>query len=259
MKKASIIFAAMFMSLMMVACQSESTVGKSEKSAKHLEKNVSAGSQGGFATYSFRDFSAIQIGGAVEVIYKQDANYSIRIEERPDVETKVKLKDHKLYISSKSKKGIILRRIGKRPKVYVTSPHLNELDISGASLFTSSDMKQAEFSIEVSGASSAKFGHLECSKIEIDASGAYKVSADVKAPRANVELSGASRAEIKFVGKDIEVENSGASRATLDLDCEVLKGDNSGASHMTVRGYVDEVKVNTSGASKTDTSELNKD
>ena len=250
-----------FVMMLLTSCQYRITNKAWVNDSLVLDKtHITESNGGGTSSYAFRDFSSIDVGGVVDVVYTQGNNYSVRIEEVSNLMTVVKKNNHELSVYTKRPKGKLIS-IGneKRPKVFITSPHLNKLNVHGASLFTSKTMNQSNMSVDVSGASKVKLGHVDCSKLNMDVSGASKLSADVKAIHLTMDVSGASNADINFLGKTIKTDNSGASHLTLNLDCEELEAGNSGAANLTVTGFVDEVKISKSGAAKIDTLKLNKE
>lgn len=259
-------FAALFIVFSFIACDFYSyktKVSVNDSVVKEKQGNFGFSLKGNekvsVSNYPFRNFSAINASGAVKVYYSQDSTYSIRVEEKGEPRVIVEMKDRQLNIKSKNKNGFVNIVNDKLPRIYVNSPYLNELKISGASEFSAKKMAQSNMVMKVSGASKVNAEYIDCSSLDLHVSGASKVSTDVKAPHAMVSLSGASKADVSFLGKAIEVHNSGASKMTLKLDCEELNASNSGASKCTVSGYVDKVDIKKSGASKVDTSELNPD
>lgn len=259
-------FAALFIAFTFIACDfisyktkvsvNDSVVKEKQGTwgfSLHDNKQVSV------SNYPYRNFSSITISGAVEVYYTQGANYSVRVEEEGEKRTIVELNGHQLNIRSKKRNNIRFIGNANRSKIFITSPHLDEIKISGASKFCSKTMNQSNMKVGVSGASKVDLGKIDCSQFNLSISGASKMSGDVKAQYATVDMSGASKADMSFIGKNILVENSGASKLTLDLDCEKLSANNSGASKLKVSGYVDDVDIKKSGASRVDQSDLNKD
>ena len=259
-------FAALFIVFSFIACDFYSyktKVSVNDSVVKEKKGNFGFSLKGNekvsVSNYPYRNFSSVNIGGAVEVYYTQGANYSIRVEEEGEKRTIVELNGRQLNIKSKNRNGIGIITNGHRSKIFISSPHLDELTISGASKFNSKTMNQSNMKMRISGASKVDFGKIDCSQFNLSVSGASKYSGDVKAQYATVGMSGASKGDMSFIGKNILVENSGASKLTLDLDCEKLSANNSGASKLKVSGYVDDVSIRKSGASKVDQSDLNKD
>ena len=85
--------------------------------------------------------------------------------------------------------------------------HKGEVDVSGASVFSASDMKFEGLSIDISGASKA----------------------NVAATKCIVEVSGASKAEVYCDGV-LSAEASGASSLRYSGDCTANRLTSSGMS-----------------------------
>ena len=212
---------------------------------------------GGVSSYAFRDFSSLDISGAVEVIYTQGDSYSVRIEEVSNLQTVVRKNNHELSVFTKNPKGKLISFGNvKRPKVFITSPYLTDLKVSGACSFSTKQLTGTDLQVDLSGASKLDIGQLTGTKFNLHAGGATKLSLNMKVTDVKISTSGAMKGNIKYVGKNIQITNSGASKLDLDVDCEKLNVSCSGASKVDVKGYVDDLKINSSGASKIDTSQL---
>lgn len=265
MKYLQIFLAMTIMAFTVSACQYKITINKKVNDSTVKEKTLmydvfnEETNKQTVSDYPYRDFSSIRASGAIKIIYTQGDKYSVRVVEKGSPHTVVLMKDHELTIKPSKKKLFISVEDNTMPKAYITSPHLNEVVIGGASEFSAKNMTMANMKMNVSGASKINIGHMECSSLSMQVSGSSKMLADVKAPRASVNASGASKVDVNFLGKDIQVQNSGASTLTLKLDCERLKANNCGASKLIVSGYVDDVDIKKRGVSKVDTTQLNRD
>lgn len=134
----------------------------------------------------------------------------------------------------------------------ISLPKIEEIEISGASSLNAQGLKSSNLSIDCSGASrldvSGDFGMLE-----IDCSGASRGNVSGEAKIFSLELSGASRFDAEdLLCNKVELELSGASRVSvnalerLDIDCSgasrvdykiqddtILQAESSGASKLT--------------------------
>jgi hypothetical protein len=112
----------------------------------------------------------------------------------------------------------------------VTMPELTGLDLSGASRGTTSGFKSSR-------------------DLNVDSSGASRLSGDIECGDARFDVSGASRVNLTGSAEDLVIDASGAS--TVDLSGFPVAEANveaSGASDVTVNAS-DRLDVNASGAS----------
>ncbi len=225
-------------------------------------------------TYALVDFNAIDCAGNTYITYKQADTYSVtaRCTEKILDDTDIEVRGNKLVISPR-------KSIKNMPRmlVEVSSPELNDIDISGVSGFKASRIViQDRFSLEISGVGHVEFDSIYCSSSNIEVSGASNIVGNIVAKEdVDIEVSGAVKSEfyveannlkldcggaikmdLNFVGDTADIECSGAGKIQLDTKCNVLKAENSGVSKLTVRGSAKETKLRTSGASKIDTDGL---
>ncbi len=186
---------------------------------------------------TLRDFEKISVGSALQVTFTQGEAYSVRFEGSDD--------DLKHIVAKVDDGELVVHTIndwknfgGRNVKVFITAPQLNELDISGATTFTSNRVSSRDFEAEASGASVISIDSLTCHE-------------------ADIQLSGASSYQGKIgSANEISVDASGASHAQIWVSCTTLKADCSGASHITVKGTAQNRQLDSSGASTIDATAL---
>jgi hypothetical protein len=171
-------------------------------------------------------FHGVDVGGVfkVEIVAGSQTGVEIEADDNllPLISTHV---DHRgiLHIESE-------RRIKSQNdiRIRVTTPDIDDLDVSGAANVTVTGLKNDGINVDASGASHIKVSG-ETAKLTIDISGATRVDAeDLEAVNAHVDASGASNAKVNVSGK--------------------LGADLSGASHVTYSGSPTSVEKKTSGA-----------
>lgn len=122
-------------------------------------------------------------------------------------------------------------------KTKITMPALYELSLSGATKATVSGFKSThDFKLTVSGASSLNIDKFEVGNTSVEASGASKLTGNIKASDVRFDVSGASRVTLAGSGNNMTLRASGASN--LNLAHFLLKSasvDLSGASEATLR------------------------
>ena len=132
--------------------------------------------------------------------------------------------------------------------VVVSLPHINGLEISGASSVGAMDFSTSAGDIDVSGASQLTLKGIRTHNLKLDASGASIVQLVGEVARFDVEVSGASRLDAKHLkAAEITVEASGAANADVSAHAGVT-GEASGASDLSVWGNPARLAVEASGA-----------
>ena len=183
------------------------------------------------------EFRAIEAWGSavVTVRSRTDANRDVilHVDEKLAEHVDLKVVKGVLYIGLKSKnRNDVNLRMGQR--LFVSAPHcdgLCRLSASGAARIEAESPLQAD-------------------KVEIEASGASKVTAEVDCTKCVAEASGASKVTIAGRCADLTAEASGASGIDAE-ECESGRcyAEASGASSVTV-WCTDLLKAEASGASK---------
>ncbi len=190
--------------------------------------------------YSFTDFTRVQVGSAFQVEITPSNTYSISITapENWFEHMTVEKASGTLEVGLSFGFWNFWHNIGARPKLVVTMPALEILDMSGATTGTAKGFKSAkDFKLELSGASTADIdieaydtsvtvsgashlnGQLEAHDIRLNISGASTVTLDGTMNNLNLQVSGASHATLdKLNGNDARIELSGASHASVSID-----------------------------------------
>jgi hypothetical protein len=204
-------------------------------------------------SYNFTDFTGIDVGYAFELIVTPSSSYSVTITAGENVLDHINVhQDGSVLVFDIDNWIDIWWTSFYNPKVNITMPMLEKLELSGASKATVTGFSsEHDFDLHVSGASEIDLD-MAVGDFFTEISGASHVDGHLTAISSDIGLSGASRIKLTGSGGNIRLEGSGAS----DVD---LKGyavnnasiDFSGASHasMTVNGRLD---VELSGASSLD-------
>ncbi len=181
---------------------------------------------------SDRNFHTIQSNGNIRIIYTISNNYSVEVEADPEDVSYIKT-------SSKNNKLIIndtrIKKNNNKATVYISSPDLRSISISGAVIFEASEIICPDkLNIEISGAGKLEINNLTALNTNIQASGAANLKIkEAVVPHVQMGFSGAAKGEIAFRSSEIAANTSGAS-------------------HITMKGAAGKIKIRASGASKTD-------
>jgi hypothetical protein len=228
MKKVGIIFFAAALILGVVLANIVS-FGRIGSSIFHISTNFGGVSGSGNIVTDKRDlagFKAIDVGGIfkLEVTAQQDYSVEVIADDNLQPIIKTELDGDVLRISAdkhiKSHEPIVIR---------ISAPDIENVEASGASNVDISNLKNAEFTVNTSGASKvAVQGETEL--LNIDVSGASKINAEgLKAENARVDASGASNVSV-FALDELRADASGASRIVYIGTPKNVTNKTSGAS-----------------------------
>ena len=171
-------------------------------------------------------FSKVDAGGALNIEVAVQKDFSVVIEADDNllqyIKTEVSGDTLKIYTEGKISTQ-------KKASVKISMPEITGLDVSGASTAVVSNVKADALELNASGASKITIGG-EAKELAADASGASGIDAEgLKVENADVEASGASSATVSPANE--------------------LKADASGASSIYYMGEPKNVVPKSSGAS----------
>ncbi|HEV7348811.1 head GIN domain-containing protein [Telluribacter sp.] len=199
-------------------------------------------------TYNLSNFSKLSMGSAFKIQVKQGSTYSVTAsgqkQDLDDMEANVS--NGTLRIRYKEQKWNNRRQT---VNINITMPSLDAVDFSGACVANVSGFdSNKNMDIEVSGASRVTMD-VTAAKVQLELSGASVLTLNGKAEVLNGELSGASvfRGN-SFPVREANLGASGASKASVVANA-ALRADASGASSISYSGSAREVRSSTSGAS----------
>lgn len=176
------------------------------------------------------NFNAIEVGGIFEVEVVAQKDFSVEVEADDNLlqYIKTEVNGNTLEISTEkriSPKGPI--------RVRISAPDIEELQVSGVSKVSLTNLKNSSLKVDASGASKIKVDG-ETRNLDVDLSGACRLDAEnLKTENADIDGSGASNASVNVSG-DLKADLSGASKVTYLGNPKNLDKSTSGAS--SVRG-----------------------
>jgi hypothetical protein len=198
-------------------------------------------------SYSYTDFTRLEVGYAFKLEVIPADTYSITIDASESVfdHIKVKKSGDKLEIGLDR----LFLHLYRSPRVKITMPELRGLYLTGASEGNVTGFRSSrDFKLTLSGASELDMD-IETGAFESELSGASELSGYLKATSCNMDLSGASEIKLSGSGGNIKIDASGASQVDL-IDFTVNDADIefSGASDgsLNINGRLD---VSLSGGS----------
>lgn len=193
-------------------------------------------------TIKISDFNEIEASQAIKVIFVQGPNEGIaKVSTTPSAEKylKVEVKDQTLkayYANPDGNKDVKI----KGPSIIrVSSPTLNEVDLSSAASVTvESDLKlNGTLEIDLSSASSFNAKNIACSKLDADFSSSASAYIASLTGDLDAEISSASSLEVASMKGDLEAEASSAASITIDaITTSIVKAEASSAASIKLAG-----------------------
>jgi hypothetical protein len=223
-------------------------------------------------TKDFTNFTYVDVENILQVEIVQSAYFNVTIIADKDLLDyivvtqegeilRIYLNPHHPFTDFTAQRKILRAKIAM--------PALYGLNLSGAAKGAITGFKSThDFTSEISGASSLAMEKIEAGKVEIEVSGASKVTGDLKATDARFGVTGASSITlsgsanaltivgsgasklglVQFTLNNADVNLSGATEATINVK-EKLDATLSGASLLYFHGNPATGNINVSGAS----------
>ena len=192
-------------------------------------------------------FTEVEVGNAMIVEIRKGEVHSLELEGRPEDLQRIiaEVRGGELSIRVKPWGNI------KTVKVFITTPELKGIDLSGSSRMKVLDVFASDhFDMDLSGAS-----HLD---IELNCSGSFDLHSsgasvlDLKGNAKTSEINGSGGSTINaqyFTSDDLEAELRGATKLKIIVKNRI-EAEASGASDIMYSGNPKQVKVDTSGGAK---------
>ncbi|WP_375434716.1 head GIN domain-containing protein [uncultured Hymenobacter sp.] len=183
-------------------------------------------------------FETVKVSGAVDLYLRQGSTTEVKVDAAPEVleyiKTEVSGNTLTIYRDKKFSLSDLMRN--KPVKVYVTTPKLSGIEVSGAcDVKGETPIKSDDFRISASGASDVTLT-LNANSVSTDASGASDIRLDGRVERQRVQISGSSDYRASDLRSDkANINASGASDAYVYVD-EELSSHSSGASDIRNKG-----------------------
>jgi len=199
-------------------------------------------------TYTFTDFTTINVSSAFKVNVTQSSQYSITITANEESLDQIEVNKAGNTLTITVKPGSIFTNFS--PQAQITMPKLENVVFSGATHGTAEGFNsQDPITINLSGASSLDIKSLQAGNITTDVSGASRFTATGTANDLVCTASGASTLNLlNLTANNANMNLNGASHATINVNGR-LDADVSSASTLEYTGSPTLGTINTSGAS----------
>ena len=208
----------------------------------------------------YKPFTAIDVSGAYEIIVIQGDIHDVMPEGDDELieNTNIRVKGHTLYIESKKEWAddeslwttMFKKDKGKaRVRIKITLPVLEEIIFSGASYGTVSNFDTEDLNVDISGAVRLTV-NTKANEVQADISGASVLVLKGSCKVLNADVAGAARLRaMTMVCACAYVNAAGASKADVWIN-DTLEADAAGASSIVYGGSPAHIRKNASGVSK---------
>ena len=197
--------------------------------------------------FDSRDFSRVTVGSAFQIELTQGDSYKVTISADDNIMTYVQVTKTGDTLKIGLQSGRSYNNTTLKAKV--TLPTLEGLELSGAAKGTLSGFKSNKaLSVELSGAGQLS-GEIQSGNANFELSGASKATLKGSAQDAKANVSGASVLDLEnYALQNLDVNASGASNVTANIKGK-LDVELSGASNLSYLGSPQLGKTNVTGAS----------
>lgn len=178
-------------------------------------------------------FNQLEVSGAYTIVLKQDSVTKVSVEADENLQSLITTKNEGTKLIIENKKSICG---SKDLIVYITTPDIKSIDLSGAVEFNSiNNIMSDELGLYISGAAEMDI-NISLNKLKIVCSGSGKLSLKGKADEVNALLSGASDINAyELATKNFNLSSSGAGKASINVS-EKLDVEISGAATVYYKG-----------------------
>lgn len=153
------------------------------------------------------DFQEIKVGGVFEVEIVAQKDFSVEIEADDNLLSLIKTEVTNGVLRLETEERISTKN---SIRVRISAPNIENLDISGASKVSLANLKNENLQIDSSGASKITVAG-ETENLMVDVSDASKIDAEnLKTKNASIDASGASKVSV-FAVNELKSDASGAS------------------------------------------------
>lgn len=178
-----------------------------------------------------RDFNGIEVSSVFQVEITAQKEFSVEVEADDNLLPLIKTEVHNGVLHLETERGVSSRNA---IKIRISAPTIERMEISGASKISLADVKTENLQIDSSGASKISISG-ETGNLIVDISGAGKIDAEnLKSESVTVDASGASGVSV-FAAEELRAEASGASKILYGGSPKELVKKTSGASSIRAK------------------------
>lgn len=215
------------------------------------QKRVRGNGQLKTETMTVQSFERLEVSGAADVVLKQDAAVSVKVEGDENLLPYIEVFNEGNTLLVKTKRGYNLRP-KRKLVVYISSPVYKKIQVSGAGEIRSENLlsSKEKFSFGLSGAGDIRLS-LDAPEVAINVSGAGSIKLEGKTRNLDLGVSGAGDVNcFDLLTENTNVSISGAGDADIYASVK-LTGHVSGAGDIRYKGgAVSEIRTSGAGGVK---------
>lgn len=184
-------------------------------------------------------FDEVDLAGGMNVVLEQGTTYSVRVESPATAfeHVVIYVADHTLHIGNKHLQS------GSLPAdsvtVYVTTPSLNEIELSGAGNITSAQpLNATDMHIELTGSGNIDIATLTCTDLDVELVGSGNITiGTLHASDIDTGITGSGNVAYKNISaRRAESEISGSGTITLSGHVDIHHEEISGNGTIDTKG-----------------------
>ena len=186
-------------------------------------------------TFNVADFTAVDIGGSRDIVFRHSENHSVTIEMQESLFDilRVEVRGSTLNIRFDGS----VTSIGVRPRVYVYAPLLERVSLSGSVSATAdnADIFADIVAISMSGSGNAAFT-MDVTRLGIGTSGSSRLEFSGRADNVDIEQSGSGTiSALDLQAQDVSIRRSGSGGVYVSVS-DNLNISASGSGRVRYRG-----------------------
>lgn len=208
-----------------ITCPEVEEMPERDERIDSSEGSYSSGESSYDREYLFKRFEALEVESAftVHVIKSNEHKVGINGKSADLKDLQVYLEGDKLHITTDDQKKFNLDDLARRNiEVFIHTPELSNIEMTGACKLYMNDFKQRTMDISLTGASFAKLTEFYIDDLEIALTGAAELELAGSGLSMNADITGASHMNANnYEVRTAKIEAHGASSAKVNVTDEL--------------------------------------
>ena len=200
--------------------------------------------------FNVADFHSINVSFPFEIVWTESDQTSVTVTAGQNVFNRLRVETRQgvLTVSDRNRFGSINIGRNNRPRLYISSPTLESVRVSGATSISSRDtITGNDFELRASGSTSANL-NLDVRNLNVNLSGSSNITLSGRADNTDFNASGSSSiSAFNLHSVNAELRISGSGDADINVS-DTINARLSGSSRVVYMG-TPRVTQNTSGSS----------
>lgn len=192
--------------------------------------------------FEFDNFSELDISGIFEIDIRQDDEYKVTVASEDNLffKTQIRQEGNRLIVDT-DKDGLTWRELfeeHRRPRLYITMPELEQLDIEGMTRIELHELDAESMMISLDGASQLS-GSVDTENLTIEVEGASNIELEGRTHNLDLKVEGLAKIDMdELLSHIAKVEIDGGGKAYINVVDE-LDAKLRGISEVNYKGDPD--------------------